>query len=153
MPKETFQKNISIKNRRAAHEYYFLETYTCGMVLQGTEIKSIRQGKVNMQEAFAYFKNGELWVKQLQISAYTNGGPYNHVPDRERKLLLMKKEVRKLEAKSQEQGLTLIPVRLFINDKGLAKIEIALARGKKLFDKRETIKERDTKRELQRLKL
>ena len=153
MAKETFAKKINIKNRKASHEYQFLDTYTAGMVLQGTEIKSIRQGKVNMQDAFCFFNNGELWVKQMQISPYSKGTHYNHVADRERKLLLEKRELRKLEDKSQVQGLTIIPIRLFINDKGFAKLDIALAKGKKLYDKREDIKKRDTQRELDRMKL
>ena len=153
MAKETFAKKINIKNRKASHEFQFLDTYTAGMVLQGTEIKSIRQGKVNMQDAFCFFNNGELWVKQMQISPYSKGTHYNHVADRERKLLLEKRELRKLEDKSQVQGLTIIPIRLFINDKGFAKLDIALAKGKKLYDKREDIKKRDTQRELDRMKL
>ncbi len=151
--KETFQKKVNIKNRKASFEYEFLDKYVAGMVLQGTEIKSIRQGKVNMQEAFAYFKDGELWIKQMHISPYTNGTHYNHESDRERKLLLQKRELKKLEAKMEQTGLTIVPTRMFISDKGYAKLEIALARGKKLYDKREDIKERDTKRELARMKL
>ena len=122
------------------------------MQLQGTEIKSIREGKVNMQDAFCYFKREELFVKQMHISPYAQGTHYNHVSDRERKLLLNKKELEKLNAKSQEKGLSIIPTRLFINDQGIAKLEIALAKGKKLHDKRDSIKERDTKRELDRMK-
>ncbi len=153
MAKETFTKNINIKNRKASFEFYFLEKYVAGMQLQGTEIKSIRQGKVNLQDAFCYFKNGELWIKQMQISAYENGTHYNHVADRERKLLLSKKELKKLISGAEEQGVTIIPTRLFTNERGWAKLEIALAKGKKLYDKRESIKEKDTKRELARMQL
>lgn len=153
MAKETFTKNINIKNRKASFEFYFLEKYVAGMQLQGTEIKSIRQGKVNLQDAFCYFKDGELWIKQMQISAYENGTHYNHVADRERKLLLSKRELKKLANGAEEQGITIIPTRLFTNERGWAKLEIALAKGKKLYDKRESIKEKDTKRELARMKL
>ncbi len=152
MAKETFTKNINIKNRKASFEFYFLEKYVAGMQLNGTEIKSIRQGKINMQDAFCYFKNGELWIKQMQISAYENGTHYNHIADRERKLLLSKKELKKLASGAEEQGITVIPTRLFTNERGWAKLEIALAKGKKLYDKRESIKEKDTKRELARIK-
>lgn len=152
MAKEKFSKKINIKNRKASFEYTFLDKYVAGMSLTGTEIKSIRQGKVNMQDSFCFFKKGELWTKQMHISPYENGTHYNHETDRERKLLLQKRELRKLETKSQEQGVTIVPIRMFINDKGLAKLEIALAKGKKLYDKRESIKERDTKREMARMK-
>ncbi len=153
MAKETFTKNINIKNRKASFEFFFLDKYIAGMKLQGTEIKSIRQGKVNLQDAFCYFKNGELWVKQMHISPYDNGTHYNHVSDQDRKLLLSKKELRKLEKGTEEQGVTIIPIRLFTNDRGWAKMEVALAKGKKLYDKRDSIKEKDTKRELDRMKL
>jgi SsrA-binding protein len=120
-------------------------------VLKGTEIKSIREGKANLTDGYCYFHNGELFVKGISISAYAEGTHYNHDPLRERKLLMKKAELRKLESKL-EKGLTLVPLRLFINERGYAKLEIALARGKKLFDKRQTIKERDVQRELSRLK-
>lgn len=150
--KQRFSGNVRIRNRKASYEFSFIDTYTAGMQLQGTEIKSIREGKVNMQDAFCYFKREELFVKQMHISPYAQGTHYNHVSDRERKLLLNKKELEKLNAKSQEKGLSIIPTRLFINDQGIAKLEIALAKGKKLHDKRDSIKERDTKRELDRMK-
>lgn len=150
--KERFSKNINIKNRKASFEYHFMDKYVAGMVLKGTEIKSIREGKVNLQDAYAYFDRGELWLKQLHISPYSNGSFYNHEPTRERKLLLTRKELKKLESKLSEKGTTVIPVRLFINEKGYAKIEVAWAKGKKLYDKREDIKEKDTKRELARTK-
>lgn len=147
-----FSNNINIKNRRASFEYEFLEKFTAGIVLQGTEIKSIREGKVNLGDAYCYFNGEELFVKQMTISAYKQGTHYNHEPTRERKLLLNKRELKRLLAKSQDVGTTIVPVRLFINERGYAKLEIALARGKKLHDKRESIKERDVKREVQRLK-
>lgn len=151
--KQRFSSSVNIRNRKASYEFSFIDTYTAGMQLQGTEIKSIREGKVQMQDAFCYFQGPELFVKQLHISPYAQGTHYNHVSDRERKLLLNKKELEKLEGKSQEKGLAIIPTRLFINDRGFAKLEIALAKGKKLHDKRDSIKDRDTKRELDRMKL
>jgi len=121
------------------------------MVLTGTEIKSVKEAKVNIGDSFCYFRQGELWLKNLHISEYKNGSYANHEPLRLRKLLLTKKEIKKLEGKIKEKGLTIIPFKLFFNERGLAKIEIALARGKKSFDKRESIKERDTKKEIQRV--
>ena len=150
--KKRFSNSINIRNRKASYEFSFIDTYTAGMQLQGTEIKSIREGKVQMQDAFCYFRGEELYVKQMHISPYAQGTHYNHVSDRERKLLLNKRELQKLEEKSQEKGLAIIPTRLFINDRGFAKLEIALAKGKKLHDKRDSIKDRDTKRELDRMK-
>ncbi len=144
------QKTINIKNKKASFEYYFLEEYAAGMVLTGTEIKSVREGKVSMADAYCFFHKGELYVKNLNISRYENGTYFNHDPLRERKLLLTRRELRKLENKLTDKGLTIIPTRLFINDSGLAKIEIALAKGKKLYDKRDSIKERDIKREQDR---
>jgi SsrA-binding protein len=142
-------KNLTIKNRRASFEYHFLENYVAGIVLTGTEIKSIRAGQVSLQEAYCYFLREELWVKQMHIAPYEHGNIYNHLETRERKLLLHKKELKKL-IRNQEEGLTIIPIQLFINEKGLAKLEIALAQGKKLYDKRQTIKERDLDREMHR---
>lgn len=150
--KETFSKKVNIKNRKASFEFHFLDTYVAGIALVGTEIKSIRQGKVNMQDAFCYFKEGELWLKQMHISPYLNASFYNHDSARERKLLLKKRELKKLEAKSEENGIAIIPIRLFVNDRGFAKLEIALAKGKKLYDKREDLKAKDAKRELDRAK-
>lgn len=141
-----------IVNRKARFHYEFIDSYKAGMVLTGTEIKSIKEGKVNMGDSFCYFKNGELWMKNLHISEYKNGSYANHEPMRLRKLLLTKKEIRKLEGKIKEKGLTIIPYKIFFNERGLAKIEVVLARGKKSFDKRETLKERDTKKEIQRVK-
>ena len=153
MDKERFSNTVNIRNRQASYEYELLDKLVCGMVLKGTEIKSIREGKVNLQDGFCYFNNGELFVKGITINVYAQGTHYNHEAARERKLLLKKPELRRLEGKSEEKGLTLIPVRLFINDRGYAKLEIALAKGKKLYDKRQSIKEKDVKRELSRIKI
>lgn len=150
--KGRFSDDINIKNKRAKYEFEFIDTYLAGLVLKGTEIKSIREGKVNLQDGHCYFKQGELFVKNVHISPYTQGSFYNHTEDRERKLLLKRQELNKLESKMNEKGLTIIPLRLFINDRGIAKMEIALARGKKLHDKRDSIKERDVKREMDRMK-
>ena len=125
-----------------------------GLELTGTEIKSIRQSKVSLQEAYCYFRGDELYVKQMHVAAYTEGSHFNHDPVRERRLLLTRRELNKLQdSLKKEQGLTVIPSRLFINDRGWAKLEVAVAKGKKLYDKREDIKQKDTKRELDRLKL
>ncbi|MHA7102163.1 SsrA-binding protein SmpB [Roseivirga pacifica] len=150
--KERFSKNISIKNRKASYEFEFIDDYVAGMQLMGTEIKSIREGKVNLQDAYCYFKNGELFVKQMHISPYVQGTHYNHEIDRERKLLLNKRELSRLEDKSKEKGLSIIPTKLFVNDRGFAKLAIVLARGKKLHDKRDSIKEKDVKRDLERIR-
>jgi SsrA-binding protein len=141
-----------IVNRKAKFNYEFLETYKAGMVLTGTEIKSVKEGKVNLGDSFCYFRQGELWLKNLHISEYKNGSYANHEPLRLRKLLLTKKEMGKLEGKIKEKGLTIIPYKIFFSERGLAKIEIVLAKGKKSFDKRESIKERDTAKEIQRVK-
>lgn len=142
---------IDIKNKRAAFEYFFVQTFTAGMVLMGTEIKAIREGKANLTDAYCSFSNGELWVNNLHISEYRFGSYYNHEVKRARKLLLNSNELKKLEAKTKEKGFTIIPTLLFIDSRGFAKIEIALAKGKQSFDKRETIKQKDNKRELDRL--
>jgi len=148
--KEKIAKHVDIRNRRASFEYFFIDTYTAGIMLTGTEIKSIRQGKVNLGDAYCFFMNDGLYIRQMHISPYTEGTHYNHEPLRDRKLLLQKRELKKLQDKLTDQGLTVIPVRLFINDRGFAKLDIALAKGKKLYDKRESIKERDVSRELDR---
>lgn len=150
--KERFSKHVNIKNRKASFEYEFLEKFVAGLVLKGTEIKSIREGRVNLQEAYCSFYEDGLWVQNMHISAYEQGNIFNHEPLRKRKLLLNKREMNKLQKKLEEQGLTIVPFRLFISDRGFAKLEIALARGKKLHDKRESIKERDVKREMDRMK-
>jgi SsrA-binding protein len=152
MNKERFSNNINIRNRQAGFEYELLDKYVAGIVLTGTEIKSIREGKVNLQDGYCYINNGELFVKGVNITPYAQGTHYNHEATRERKLLLKRSEIKKLEGKVEEKGLTLVPVRLFINDRGFAKMEIAVGRGKKMHDKRNSIKERDAKRELDKLK-
>ncbi len=144
-------KKVNIVNRRASFEYSFIETYSAGVALTGTEIKSIRQGKVNFQDAYCLFQDDELYVRSLHISPYTEGTHYNHDPLRDRKLLLTKRELRRLAENLKDHGLTIIPVRLFTNERGFVKLDIALAKGKKLYDKRETIKERDVKRETDRM--
>lgn len=150
MAKLILEKEISIKNRRASFDYAFIEKYIAGLVLLGTEIKSIRLGKASLVDSYCYFRGGELYVRNMHISIYTEGNVYNHEPTQERKLLLNKKELVKLEKKLKDQGLTIIPVSLFTSKTGYAKLEIALAKGKKLFDKREDIKTKDISRELQR---
>ncbi|MCX7985494.1 MAG: SsrA-binding protein SmpB [Bacteroidales bacterium] len=142
--------NIEIKNKKASFEYEFLERYTAGIKLTGTEIKSIRAGKANLVDAYCYFEKGELYVKGLHIAEYDWGNLNNHDPRRVRKLLLTKKELNKLYRRSQEKGLTIIAYRLWINEKGWAKLDIALARGKKQYDKREDIKKKDLQREMDR---
>ncbi|MDR1415105.1 MAG: SsrA-binding protein [Odoribacteraceae bacterium] len=142
--------NLNIKNRRASFDYEFIEEYTAGIVLTGTEIKSIRAAKASLVDAYCYFHGGELWVKGMYIAEYKLGTYYNHVERRERKLLLTGKELYKLERKTKESGLTIIPVRLFLNEKGLAKLRVALARGKKTYDKRESLKLKDARREMDR---
>lgn len=143
---------INIKNRKAKFEYEFLDTYIAGIKLAGTEIKSIREGKASIAESFCEFKDGELFVINMTVQEYSHATYFNHNPKTERKLLLKRRELRKLEKEVRNSGLTIIPLRLFINDRGFAKMEIALAKGKKLYDKREVIKERDTKRSLDRIK-
>jgi SsrA-binding protein len=140
--------DINIKNKKATFEYHILEDFTAGIKLLGTEIKSIREGKANISDAFCTFINGELYVRNLHISEYSHGSFYNHEAKRDRKLLLTKKEVKKLLVKGEDKGLTIIPLKIFISDRGFAKMNIALAQGKKAFDKRESMKERDVKREM-----
>lgn len=146
------QNKINIKNKKAYFDYEIIEKYVAGIVLTGTEIKSIRMGKVSLVESYCYFDRGEMWVKGINISEYPWGTFNNHEPKRDRKLLLQSKELRKLDRKVKESGLTIISLRLFLNARGLAKLEIALARGKKEYDKRETIKQKDMKREMARAK-
>ncbi len=144
------ENTINIKNKRASFEYAFIDKYIAGLQLTGTEIKSIREGKANINDAFCVFQKDELLVRNMHIAHYFNG-TYNNVEEkRDRKLLLNRQELNKLQNKLKDQGLTIIPLRLFISDKGYAKLEIALAKGKKLFDKREDIKKRDTDREMKR---
>lgn len=148
--KPVFEKQIHIRNKKASFEYALLDQYTAGIVLQGTEIKSIRQGKVDLTDGYCFFDHDELYVKDIVISKYEKGTHYNHEERQARKLLLNKAELRKLSAKLNDAGLTLIPVHLFINDKGIAKLDIAIGKGKKLHDKRESLKQRDTEREINR---
>lgn len=141
---------INIRNKRASFDYEFLEEYNAGIVLTGTEIKSLRAGKASMNDSYCYFHHSELWCKGIHISEYKLGTYYNHEEKRERKLLLTRKELNKLERKVKESGLTIIPVKIFLNEKGFAKMHIALARGKKEYDKRESLKSNDAKKELDR---
>ena len=145
------QPAINIKNKRATFDYELIDTYTAGIVLTGTEIKSIRLGKASLVDTYCYFVNNELWVKNMHISEYFYGSYNNHTARRERKLLLTKKELDKLKRGSLDPGFTLIPVRMFINEKGLAKVVVALAKGKKQFDKRQSLKEKDDKRDMARM--
>ncbi len=147
------QNNINIKNRKARFQYEILDKYIAGIKLVGTEIKSIREGKAGIAESFCEFNaNGELFVINMDIQEYSHATHFNHQPKSERKLLLNKKELKKLWKEVRNTGLTIVPLRLFINERGLAKLSIALAKGKKLHDKRETIKDRDNKRKLDRIK-
>ena len=141
---------MELNNRKALHEYYIESRYNAGMVLTGTEIKSLRTGKVSFNDSYCYFQKNELFVKSLHIAEYKYGTDANHDPLQDRKLLLTKKELRKLETKIKEKGYSIIPLRIFINEKGLAKMEIGLAKGKKNYDKRDTIKNRELERELKR---
>ncbi|MCD4697665.1 MAG: SsrA-binding protein SmpB [Bacteroidales bacterium] len=141
---------VKIKNRKASYEYFLVERYTAGIQLLGTEIKSIRTGKVSLGESYCNFVGDELFVINMHIAEYQYGTHYNHKPKRDRKLLLTKRELKKLSNKVKERGFTVIPTFLFINENGLAKLEIAVAKGKKLYDKRETIKTKDNKRDLER---
>lgn len=142
---------INIKNKKAWHDFEIIEKFTAGMQLTGTEIKSIRMGKASLVDSYCFFSNSELFVKNMQIAEYDYGTHYNHDPKRDRKLLLQRKELRKLEKNVKEKGYTIIVLILFIADNGYAKLEIALARGKKEYDKREDIKKKDTQRQLDRL--
>ncbi|WP_108172669.1 SsrA-binding protein SmpB [Christiangramia gaetbulicola] len=146
------KNSINIKNRKAKFNYEFLDKYTAGIKLAGTEIKAIREGKANIAESFCEFNNHELFVINMHVEEYSHATHFNHNPKSERKLLMQRRELRKLEKEVTNSGLTIIPLRLFINDRGLAKLQIALAKGKKLYDKRETIKDRESKRRLDRIK-
>lgn len=144
------KEQIHIKNRKASFEYYLLEKFIAGIVLTGTEIKSIRQGKASLSEAFCVFNQEELFIRDMHIAEYKFGTHNNHEPKRDRKLLLNARELKKLRTKFNEKGLAIIPVLMFINEKGLAKVEIALAKGKHHYDKRESLKKKDMKREIDR---
>lgn len=144
------QNNINIRNKRASFDYEFIEEYTAGLILSGTEIKSIRAGKASLVDSYCFFERGELWVKGMHIAEYKLGTYYNHEEKRERKLLLNAKELSRLERNVKESGLTIIPVKIFLTDKGWAKLRIALAKGKKEYDKRESLKQKDAKKEIDR---
>ena len=144
--------DIVIKNKKAPHDYEFLDKYIAGIKLTGTEIKSIRLGKAALADSYCFFSNGELFIRGMHISEYWWGNLNNHDPLRERKLLLTRRELKKIERKVKESGLTIIVIKVFINDRGFAKAEIAISRGKKEYDKRETIKRKDTARELDRIR-
>jgi len=139
-----------IRNRQAYYDYFIDDKYEAGMVLTGTEVKSLRAGRASFNDSYCYIHRGEMFVKSLHIAEYSHGTSANHDPLRERKLLLTKREISKIEAKIKEKGITVVPLRIFFNDKGLAKIELGLGKGKKLYDKRETIKQRETQREMKK---
>ncbi|MBO4751196.1 MAG: SsrA-binding protein SmpB [Bacteroidales bacterium] len=141
---------VDIKNKKASFEYFLIDEYVAGLVLTGTEIKSIRDGKANLTDAYCTFIGNELFVRQMHVSEYRFGSYLNHPAKRDRKLLLTRRELRKLQACTKEKGYTIVPVLLFVDDRGYAKLKIALARGKKFFDKRQTIKDKDTRRDMQR---
>ncbi len=145
------QNQVNIKNRRASFDYEITETFTAGLVLTGTEIKSIRQGKASLADTYCLVENGEVWVKNMYVAEYFYGTYNNHQTRRDRKLLLNKKEILKLSRSGAEAGFTIVPLRLFISEKGLAKLVIGVARGKKSYDKRQSIKEREDKRQLDRI--
>lgn len=142
---------INIRNKKAYFNYEILEKYIAGMQLRGTEIKSIRQGKASLGDSYCYFAKNELWIKNMRISEYDHSTFFNHDPYRDRKLLMNRRELNKLEKQTREKGLTIVALRVFINDKGLAKIEIGLARGKKQYDKREAIRQKDQNRDMDRM--
>jgi SsrA-binding protein len=150
-PHSGAKKNVYLKNRPATFQYAIEDKLTAGIVLTGSEIKSIRLGKVSFGDSFCFFHAGELWIKSLHIAEYVNAGYAGHDPTRERKLLLNKKELKKWQQKIKEKGLTMVPLAVFINEDGLAKMEIGLGRGKKLHDKRQTIKDREASRNLKNL--
>ncbi len=147
-----FKADIEIKNRKAHYQYFLHTTYKAGLQLLGTEVKSVRLGQANMSDAYCVIENGEIFVRNLHISEYKLGTDNNHEPLRKRKLLLKRDEIRKIQRKMKEKGFTLIPTRLFTSERGHVKLEVAIASGKKSYDKRETIKQKDNKRELDRMK-
>jgi len=148
---EKIKSDIIIKNKRSAFDFELLSTYTAGIVLVGTEIKSIRQGKASLVDTFCFFSNNELWVKNMNVSEYFYGSYNNHQPRRDRKLLLNRKELDKIRRLTKESGFTIVPTQLYLDEKGLAKLQIAVAKGKKSYDKRETLKEKDDKRQIDRV--
>ena len=149
--KITFRKKIEIKNKRAEHDYYILQTYTAGIVLYGTEIKSIRAGKAGLTDTFCYIRDGEIWVKNMYVAEYAFGSFNRHELRRDRKLLLNRREIRRWENDTKSPGLTIVPLRLYIDENGRAKLDIGLCRGKREYDKRETLKEKEGRREIERI--
>lgn len=141
---------MEIRNRSAYHDFFIEDKYTAGLVLAGTEVKSLRAGKASFNDSYCFFNKGELWIKSLHISEYSHGTINNHDPLQDRKLLMTKRELRKLDTRIKEKGYTLVPLRIYFSEKGLAKIELGLGKGKRQFDKRETMKQRDTEREIKR---
>lgn len=150
MEKQKLKNDILIRNKRATFDYELIDTYQAGIVLVGTEIKSIRLGKASLVDTFCFFIDGELWVKNMNISEYFYGTYNNHLPRRDRKLLLTKRELEKIRRQTKDTGFTIVPTKLYINAKGLAKVEVAVAKGKKQYDKRESLKEKDDKRQMNR---
>jgi SsrA-binding protein len=141
---------MEIRNRSAYHEFFIEDKYSAGMVLSGTEVKSLRDGRASFNDSYCLFNKGELWIKSLHIAEYSHGTSSNHDPIQDRKLLLQKRELKKLESRIREKGYTIVPLRIYFNEKGLAKLEIGLGKGKHLYDKRETLRQRDTEREMKR---
>ena len=148
--KTTTQSKVNIKNKRASHDFLLMDKYTAGIVLTGTEIKSIRQGKARLVDTFCYVHNGEVWVKNMYVAQYKEGSYNNHVERRDRKLLLNAREIRKIQSTVKQPGFSIVPTLIFLNEKGLAKLDIYIARGKKEYDKRETLKEKEDRRDMQR---
>ena len=148
--KTTTQSKVNIKNKRASHDFLLMDKYTAGIVLTGTEIKSIRQGKASLVATFCYVHNGEVWVKNMYVAQYKEGSYNNHVERRDRKLLLNAREIRKIQSTVKQPGFSIVPTLIFLNEKGLAKLDIYIARGKKEYDKRETLKEKEDRRDMQR---
>ena len=148
--KTTTQSKVIIKNKRASHDFLLMDKYTAGIVLTGTEIKSIRQGKASLVDTFCYVHNGEVWVKNMYVAQYKEGSYNNHVERRDRKLLLNAREIRKIQSTVKQPGFSIVPTLIFLNEKGLAKLDIYIARGKKEYDKRETLKEKEDRRDMQR---
>ncbi|HID10980.1 MAG TPA: SsrA-binding protein SmpB [Candidatus Latescibacteria bacterium] len=143
-------ERVVVRNRRASYDYDILETYEAGIALRGTEVKSLREGKASLQDAYAKVDDGEIWLYQMHISPYEQGGRFNHDPKRPRKLLLHKYEIRKLIGRTQERGLTLVPLKVYFNERGMAKVELALARGKRLYDRRREIARRIEEKDVER---
>lgn len=148
--KTTTQSKVNIKNKRASHDFLLMDKYTAGIVLTGTEIKSIRQGKASLVDTFCYVHNGEVWVKNMYVAQYKEGSYNNHVERRDRKLLLNARKIRKIQSTVKQPGFSIVPTLIFLNEKGLAKLDIYIARGKKEYDKRETLKEKEDRRDMQR---